>query len=438
MKIIIHRGTHQIGGCATEISTDATRLIIDMGSELNCDPNYIPKPLDIPGVTDSHGKIDAILLTHGHPDHNGQLYQLFDQNVPVYMGELTRMLQERITLHMSNCFRADNKNAQLLKLTQGARTFSTRQCETFQIGNISITPIQSDHSAQDSCMFLIEAEGLRILHTGDFRSHGHTGAQSMDLLKSRVGHVDIVITEATSLKTEVPADAPLSAAPYAQTVTLPYPSSEMELGQTAAKVYQQYRYTYVLAPSSNIERIFAFYRAAVQAQKAIICDQYQLDLLNLIANYHADDDDSFWKLPVLPMRLEDIIDDDEKIKELADRGFVMFVRNNKTYARLIQKFDRAGSILLYSMWDGYRTCVSEKDAQRLQNFINLAENWSQLHVSGHATPEGIRHLLDITTPDNVIPIHTESPEVLAGIYPEEKVRVLEDREVFEPVSLTTH
>ena len=438
MKIIIHRGTHQIGGCATEISTDSTRLIIDMGSELNCDPNYIPQPLDIPGVTDSYGKIDAILLTHGHPDHNGQLYQLFDQNVPVYMGELTREMQERITLHMSNCFKADNKTAQHLKLTQGARTFSTQNSETFQIGNIRITPIQSDHSALDSCMFLIEADGLRILHTGDFRSHGHTGEQSMNLLKSRVGHVDIVITEATSLRTEVPADAPLTAAPYAQTVTLPYPTSEMELGKIAAEVYQQYRYTYVLAPSSNLERIFAFYRAAVQTQKVMICDKYQLELLDLVANYHAEDADSFWKLPIRPLCMEDIIDNDDKIRELADSGFVMCVRNNKTYARLIQKFDRTGSIMLYSMWDGYRTCVSEKDAQRLQNFINLAENWSQLHVSGHATPEGIRHLLDITTPDTVIPIHTENPEVLAGIYPEEKVRVLEDREVFEPVSLITH
>lgn len=31
MKIIIHRGTHQIGGSAVEISTKTTRIILDMG-----------------------------------------------------------------------------------------------------------------------------------------------------------------------------------------------------------------------------------------------------------------------------------------------------------------------------------------------------------------------------------------------------------------------
>ena len=34
MEIIIHRGTHQIGGCVTEIKTKETRIIIDMGTSL--------------------------------------------------------------------------------------------------------------------------------------------------------------------------------------------------------------------------------------------------------------------------------------------------------------------------------------------------------------------------------------------------------------------
>ena len=31
MEIIIHRGTHQIGGCVTEIKTEEARIVIDMG-----------------------------------------------------------------------------------------------------------------------------------------------------------------------------------------------------------------------------------------------------------------------------------------------------------------------------------------------------------------------------------------------------------------------
>ena len=35
MNITIHRGTHQIGGCATEIRTNNTRIFIDFGAELD-------------------------------------------------------------------------------------------------------------------------------------------------------------------------------------------------------------------------------------------------------------------------------------------------------------------------------------------------------------------------------------------------------------------
>jgi hypothetical protein len=35
MQIIIHRGTHQIGGIATEIRTVSTRILIDMGEVIH-------------------------------------------------------------------------------------------------------------------------------------------------------------------------------------------------------------------------------------------------------------------------------------------------------------------------------------------------------------------------------------------------------------------
>ena len=42
----------------------------------------------------------------------------------------------------------------------------------FTIGDIRIRPLVIDHSAADSYMFVIEAEGKHVLYTGDFRMHG--------------------------------------------------------------------------------------------------------------------------------------------------------------------------------------------------------------------------------------------------------------------------
>ena len=65
MTIIVHRGTHQIGGCATEIKTNTTRIIIDFGAELDADN---ARPLDIEGVTSGTPMCNAVLFSHYHGD----------------------------------------------------------------------------------------------------------------------------------------------------------------------------------------------------------------------------------------------------------------------------------------------------------------------------------------------------------------------------------
>ena len=89
MQIIIHRGTHQIGGVAVEISTASSRILIDMGEELGMDKNFTPSPLAIAGVTDDSVSCDVVLFTHNHADHIGQLKNI-RPNIPLYMGRLAK------------------------------------------------------------------------------------------------------------------------------------------------------------------------------------------------------------------------------------------------------------------------------------------------------------------------------------------------------------
>ena len=89
MQIIIHRGTHQIGGIATEIKTESSRILIDMGDELSQEDNYVPQQLSIPGITDSEGICDAVFIAHYHSDHVGQLVNV-REDIPIYMGCLAK------------------------------------------------------------------------------------------------------------------------------------------------------------------------------------------------------------------------------------------------------------------------------------------------------------------------------------------------------------
>lgn len=190
MKLCIHRGTHQIGGIAAEISTASTRILIDMGDELSLDPNFVSAPLNIPGVTDGNGHCDAVLFTHYHGDHTGQMLRIRPE-IPIYVGALAKDIM-RLSAE-----RGGQKNEALCKRIETMQTFSPGK--PFLIGDIQITPFCIDHSACDSYMFLIEADGKRLLYTGDFRLHGVRGNVMDKILDRRIGKIDVVVTEGTTV-----------------------------------------------------------------------------------------------------------------------------------------------------------------------------------------------------------------------------------------------
>lgn len=189
MKLCIHRGTHQIGGIATEISTANTRILIDMGDELSLDPDFVSSPLNISGVTDTTGKCDAVLFTHYHGDHIGQMTRI-REDIPLYAGALAKDIMLQSTEH------SYHKDQALCDRIKTIRTF--KGGEEVVIGDIRITPWSIDHSACDSYLFLIEADGKRILYTGDFRLHGFRGKAIPKILR-KIGKVDAIITEGTTL-----------------------------------------------------------------------------------------------------------------------------------------------------------------------------------------------------------------------------------------------
>ena len=104
MEIIIHRGTHQIGGCVTEIKTEETRIIIDIGTPLpgskteNEGDAAEENIIAIPGVmvpadsrSDSVKPCDGVFVTHYHGDHIGNIDALL-RDVSLYMGPATKKI----------------------------------------------------------------------------------------------------------------------------------------------------------------------------------------------------------------------------------------------------------------------------------------------------------------------------------------------------------
>ena len=389
MKIVIHRGTHQIGGIATEICTENTRILIDMGDELSLDPGFVSSPLNIPGVTDANGKCDAVFFTHYHGDHTGQMTRIRD-DIPLYAGALAKEIMQL------SAERSYHKDQVLCDRIKTLHTFNGG--EELVIGDIRITPWSIDHSACDSYLFLIEADGKRILYTGDFRTHGFRGKALPKILR-KIGKVDVLITEGTTLSR--PDEQPMT---------------EQELQQKIKEYMMQYKYVYVMCASTNLERICALSKA-VPRGKYFICDAYQKKLLELVEQHWGG-------LSPLFRNLKKTVYGNNILQAMQERGFLMTVRDNRDFRNIISQFDREQSIMLYSMWDGYRT----KTGSSIPDFLNLAGRWEPLHTSGHASHDALMMVVELVDPKMVIPMHSDNPDMLQTLCPNAKILIVNDGE----------
>lgn len=390
MKVCILRGSQEIGGMATEISTTKTRLVVDMGDQLSLDPDFVSPSLDISGVTDDKSPCHGVLFTHYHGDHTGQILAI-RPGLPLYAGPLAKDIMALTAGH------SWKRNPALSKRIASIQSFFPGR--PFSIGDIEITPFSIDHSACDSYMFLIEADGQRLLYTGDFRLHGIRGKAMDKILDTRVGKVHALIIEGTTLSR--PDQASLT---------------EWDLQNQVRDYLKKYKYVFVLCSTTNLDRIFALARA-VPYGKYCICDSYQKSLMEAVSR-HWSGLSSFYQMPKLTTYGDNLLPNFQRL------GGLMFIRANKKFAGILRQLNRKESILLYSMWKGYRT----RPGSKLPEFLSLAGSWTDLHTSGHASPKDLTHVIERVDPDLVIPMHTEAPQRLAEICPNRKVLLVEDGE----------
>ena len=111
---------------------------------------------DISYLTENRSLLRAIVLTHGHEDHIGALpWILSELNVPVWGTEFTlAYVEDKLEEH---------------GLLDGADLREIRAGEPFKVGPFTIHPIQVTHSLVDCVALAIHTPLGVIIHTGDFK-----------------------------------------------------------------------------------------------------------------------------------------------------------------------------------------------------------------------------------------------------------------------------
>jgi ribonuclease J len=160
IRIIPLGGLGEVGKNMTLYETEGGSVLVDAGLAFPRD-EHLGVDLVLPDFSylkDHAADIRAVLLTHAHEDHVGSLpYVLREVAVP-------RVLATKLTLGLVQS-----------KLDEHG-LLSKVQLEEIQPegGPIDVGPFRVDfvrmaHSVPDNVAFVLEAQGLRVLHTSDYK-----------------------------------------------------------------------------------------------------------------------------------------------------------------------------------------------------------------------------------------------------------------------------
>ncbi len=432
MKLTIYRGSKEIGGNCVEITTDSTRIVLDVGKPL-FDANR--KPFDdtvlrdksigelleakilpnVPGLFTEGLTPDAILLSHAHMDHTGFL-DYTRPEIPVHATTGTSKMMKAGGIFARQ---VEIPRERYRKLVPG---------KTIGIGDLRVTTFSVDHSVFGSAAFLIEGDGKAVLYSGDLRLHGRkTGMAKALLAALKDKTIDALLIEGTLLGSDRTKG-----------------ENEYDLEREIAE-YVSSTDGLVLASFSpqHVDRLVGFIKAAQRTHRTFVADVYTAFVLHLIQ--------SETKTPP-PIRSEGIRvfypeyflagykrKRLQKVHDmfLADQITLNEVRANPAKHLMVFRASMLGSDFsgqlppgsrcLFSRWEGY---LDQPEWQTARKRIEAADgDLIHIHTSGHAYVEDLQELINRIAPSRTIPIHTFQPDSFLEIHPQ--VKLLADGESFD-------
>jgi ribonuclease J len=393
MKITIHRGIDQIGGCITEIATDKAKVLIDLGQNLPDGDGIVQDDLANADAIEKLTKdTDAIFYTHYHGDHLG-LFHLVPDGISQYIGKVAKRVALCKHQRLSYIKGREVISANEISKIEQMQTFIAEQ--VIVVGDIRIIPYFVSHSAYDAYMFVIEVNNKRILHTGDFRCHGYLGKGLLPTIKKLIlkqGRIDFLITEGTMLSR---LDERVQ--------------HENDLKIEVVELMKQYKNVFVMCSSTDMERLATFHSANKElAGRPFVCDDFQKNVLEIFSETAGKKSSLFDFGKCYSFRNNNI----KLIKWMQDKGFCMLVRATDKfldyYTFLEPQNDRNETVLIYSMWKEYINPKSKHVNKRYLDFIRNFPCIKLIHTSGHASADCLVDVCNLVNPSSgIIPIHTE-------------------------------
>ena len=415
LSIIPLGGVEEIGMNMTVMEYGDDMVIIDAGLMFP-EEDMLGIDFVIPDFTyilENREKVRGIVLSHGHEDHTGALpFLLKELNVPVYGTPLTLgLVREKLREH----------NLEHVELN------SVLPREVVTLGVFDIEFIRVTHSIVDGVGFGIKTPVGSIVHTGDFKlDPTPVDGQLMDFHKfSEYGENGTILLMSDSTNAEKGG----------------FTFSEKEVRRAFEDIFSTAKGRIIIATfASNIHRIQQVIDVAVMFGRKVI-----LSGKSLVANAQIALDLGYLRIPTDTwMKLENLKnmkDEEVVIITTGSQGEPMSVLSRIATDEHKSIKVREGDVVILSakMIPG-----NERSIGRIINHLFrrgadvIYEKVSEIHVSGHASKEELKLMLNLVKPKYFMPVHGEFRHKIyhsrlaekTGI-PKSNIFILDDGEVLE-------
>jgi ribonuclease J len=380
-------GLGEVGKNLMVYESDGEIVVVDAGLAFPRD-EHLGVDLVLPDLSylrDRADRIRAVLLTHAHEDHVGALpYLMREVNVPEVWGT-------RLTLGLLQSKLDEHGLAQASELRE-----ARPEDGAVEIGSFRAEFIRMAHSVPDTVAIALEAGGLRILHTGDYKLD-HT---PVDGLRTDVGRlaeignrgVDLMLGDSTN------AERP------------GFTGSERLVGEAFRQIIPTRQGRVLVASfASNVHRMQQAVDVAVETgRKVCIIGRSMRKNLNIARNlgYLEAPEDTF----IRPQELEELAPHEAMVLCTGSQGEPMSALTRIAYRdHPTVTVERGDTVILSAK-------PVPGNELRVHDTINrlakggaevLHQEIAPVHVSGHGNAEEIRTVIGLVRPKAVMPVHGE-------------------------------
>ncbi|MEW6163019.1 MAG: ribonuclease J [Nitrospirota bacterium] len=415
LSVIPLGGVEEIGLNMTAFEHENDIIIVDAGLMFP-EEDMLGVDFVIPDfsyILDNREKVRGVILTHGHEDHIGALpFLLKEISVPVYGTALT------LGLVRSKLLEHHLEKTELIPV---------KPRDVINLGVFSIEFVRVTHSIVDGVGLGIQTPVGLVVHTGDFKlDPTPVDGQLMDLHKfTEYGERGTLLLLSDSTNSEKGG----------------FTFSEKEVKRVFEDIFSNASGRIIIATfASNIHRIQQAIDVAVKyGRKVIICGK------SIVSNAQIALDLGYLKIP------EDTWLRLENLKRLKDNEVVIITTGSQgepmsVLSRIatdehkdIRIKDGDTVILSARMIPGNERSIGRIINHLFRRGANVFyEKVSEVHVSGHASKEELKLMLNLIKPRYFMPVHGEYRHLVyhsilakkLGI-PKENIFILEDGEILE-------